>query len=408
MAVIDFKQGSTLVVVSGIPAGDSGTGRFVAHLQERMNALVGRRIKLIARPERPATWQIRLWLRQRAYRQVVVEFVRYAWLLSRFLWGVSLVWMKRNQRLVLLHPQNLGYRLTLSLLETRTRPSLIYLLDSSFFCIASYNHLKGESGPCLRCLELDFNEVARNGCKPFPRLDWTALEFAPNLQRLVKSGRVNIAAQNQRQAKLAQMHFELPSLPRVIGLWTQDWDAVFAEKSWRSDVPPMTYVWDVLFHGHCLDAKGASWIAGVATRCPELRFMFPFPKPAWFSAGENCIFVPCSWESGLREEIGKARLVVVPSLWSAPIEGALVKSIVWAAAVAVIGNPTSFCDELPEDVVLKLPADQVAGAERLRRACQAWRPDVGARERWIEKFARMKDGFVPDLLSAALMDSSNE
>lgn len=405
MAVTDFKKVSTLVVVSGIPAGGSGTGRFVAHLQERMNALVGRRIKLIARPERPASWQIALWWRQRAYRQVAVEVVRYVWLLSRFFLGVSLVWLKRDQRLILLHPQNLGYRLALGLLASRTRPPLLYLLDSSFFCIASYNHLKGENESCLRCLELDFNEVTRNGCKPFPRLDWAALEFTPSLQRLVKSGRVNIAAQNERQAKLAQMHFELPSLPRVIGLWTQDWDAIFAERSWRLDVQPITYAWDVLFHGHCLDAKGAGWLAAVATRCPELRFMFPFPRPAWFSAGENCIFVPCSWESGLREEIGKARLVIVPSLWSAPIEGALVKSIVCAAAVAVVDNPTSFCDELPEDVVLKLPADQVDGADCLRRACrEAWRPDVVARARWIEKFAKMEEGFVPDLLNAALME----
>jgi hypothetical protein len=404
MKTIDLNRASRIVVVSGIPVGYSGTGRFLAHLQERMEELTGKRIKLVSRPEPLDEGQINVWVQNKAYLRALSEKLRYKFKLGRFWLGVFSVWLRRNQNMILLHPQNLGYRLALRLIESRANPSLIYLLDSSFFCLVSYNHLKGENGSCLRCIEHGFDQIKKNGCKPFPQPYWTALEFAPRLQELVKAGRVNVAAQNVRQAELAQRQFGLAALPRVVGLWTQDWDEVFSEKSWYSSPPQSAvYTWDVLFHGHCLDAKGASWTASVAAQCPELRFMFPFHKPDWFVDSTNCNFIPCTWESGLRDEIRKSRFVIVPSLWSAPIEGALIKSIACAEAVAVVDNPTSFCDELPGEVVLKLPAHPSAGAEELRRACEiGWRPDTDVRARWLSEFAKSKNSFVPDLLEIAL------
>lgn len=392
-----------IAIVSGIPAGDGGTGQFVAHLYERTADWRGH-VKLIARPVRPALWQLLLWFKERAYKCMAREMFRYAYSLALFWAGLIAVWLRRDSPLILLHPQNLGYRLTLRLIESRACPPLLYLLDSSFFCVASYNYLKGENSPCIRCLEYGFDQAEKNGCKPFPRLDWTALEFAPRLLTLVKAGRVRLAAQNLRQAELAQRQFGLPSLPRTTGLWTQDWDDVFAEKPWQSPKEHRaTYAWDILFHGHCLDAKGATWIAGVAAMCPDLKFMFPFQKPRWFSAPENCSFVPCSWESGLRNEIAKSKFVIVPSLWSAPIEGALVKSIACAKAVMVVSNPTSYCQELPDGVVLKLSPLPQAGAEELRHACEHnWQPDAEARARWLDEVAGNRREFVPALLHAAI------
>ncbi|MHB8981048.1 hypothetical protein [Thiobacillus sp.] len=405
-STFDPKLASNLAVISGIPAGDSGTGRFVAHLEARMAELAGNRIKLITRPERPALWQIRLWLRNKAYKHTVHELVRYGFLLGKFWAGVTLVWLRHGQRLILLHPQNAGYRLALRLLESRKEPPLIYLLDSSFFCVVSYNHLQGENGSCLRCIDFGFGQMAENGCQPFPRPDPGAIGFAPRLRELVKAGRVKVAAQNLRQAELAQRHFGLTSLPPVVGLWTQDWDEIFSGKTapMTNEVAP-AYSWDVLFHGYCLDAKGASWTAKVAAQCPELRFMFPFARPDWFEAPANCSFVPCSWERGLREELGRSRFVAVPSLWSAPIEGALVKSIACARAVVVVNNPTSYCDELPDGLVLKLPWTPAAAAVELRHAIEGdWRPDAKVKSSWLAGFAKGEQGFVPNLLDAVLSE----
>lgn len=396
-----------IVIVSGIPAGDGGTGQFIAHLRECIADGRQGHVRLLARPVRPASWQLWLWLKTGAYARLAKEVFCHARSMALFWVELFAVWTKRDIPLILLHPQNLGYRLALRLIESRTSPSLLYLLDSSFFCVASYNHVSGENGSCLRCLEYGFDQIEKNGCKPFPRPDSSALEFAPRLLTLVGEGRVSVVAQNLRQAELAKRQFGLPSLPRTIGLWTQDWNEVFAEKPWLSPRPhPAAYTWDVLFHGHCLDAKGAAWVAKVAAICPDLRFMLPFSRPRWFSAPANCSFVPCSWESGLRNEMAKSRFVIVPSLWSAPIEGALVKSVACAGAVMVVDNPTSFCDELPDGVVLKLPALPQAGAERLKHAYESnWRPDTGARTRWLDEFSGNKREFVSSLLHAAITAS---
>lgn len=406
---VDPRRVSGLVFISGIPAGDSGTGRFVAHLEARMAELVGSRIKLITKPERPPLWRIQIWMRNKAYKHAAYEFVRYGVLLGKFFTGVTLVWLSRGQRLILLHPQNVGYRLALRLLESRKEPALIYLLDSSFFCVLSYNHLQGENGSCLRCLEFGFDQIVKNGCKPFPQADPEATAFAPRLKELVNSGRVKVAAQNRRQAELAQRHFGLASQPPVVGLWTHDWDEVFSSsntQSVTSEIVPSAYSWDVLFHGHCLDAKGVAWTAVLAAQCPELRFMFPFAKPDWFDAPKNCFFIPCSWESGLREEIRSSMFVAVPSLWSAPIEGALVKSIACARAVVVVNNPTSYCDELPEGLVLNLPSAPSAAATELRNAITSdWLPDAEIRSDWLTDFPNMRSGVIPGLLAASLEDN---
>ena len=394
-----------IVVVSGVPAGDSGTGRLISHLRERMDELAGSRFRLVARPERPARWQIQLWLRDRQYRQIARELLRYVWRYSVFLWGLTLAWIERDRQMILLHPQNLGYDLALRLLGSRKRTPLVYLLDSSFFCVSSYNHLGGDSGACLSCLEHGYDQVEENGCRPFPRPDPRALTFAPDFQALVKAGQVHIASQNLRQASLAQRHFDLPDPPPTIGLWTQDWDDVFTNYAVQQKPRNSEYAWDVLFHGHALDAKGAAWLAEVAVLCPELRFMFPFPRTNDFEAPENCTFLPCSWESGLRDEMEKSKFVIVPSLWSAPIEGSLVKSIVTAEAVLVVENETSFCDELPDGLTLKVPADKALAGNVLRAACESeWSPDVEVRRKWISEFIKLKEQFVPNLLSVLLAE----
>lgn len=49
--------------------------------------------------------------------------------------------------------------------------------------------------------------------------------------------------------------------------------------------------------------------------------------------------------------------VLVPSLWSAPVEGALIKSIAAGRAVAVADNHSAFSHELPMWAVSRLPSD---------------------------------------------------
>lgn len=393
-----------LVVVSGIPAGSSGTGRLVAHLEERMTALMGAQAKLVARPERPPGWQLKIWLQQKLYFKLLVEASIYLRKLVLFWWSLSLLFVLRGRKVILLHPQNLGYGLTLRLIASLKSPPLVYLLDSSFFCISSYNHVSGEGRSCIRCIEVGCDELRMRGCKPFPRRDWAAIDYVQKLQTLVKAGDVKIAAQNERQAQLAKIQFEIAEPPPVIGLWTNDWNELFDQKPWNGEKSD-SYEWDVLFHGHYLDAKGACWTLELANKCPGLKFFFPFERPKNVLAIDNCTFASCTWETGLKEKMKQARFVIVPSLWSAPIEGALVKSLLCADAVAVVQNPTSFSDELPEEIVLKLSAEPEAASKLLNDAVlNKWRPDRSVMIDWIESFEKNKTNFFSKLTQALLID----
>ena len=121
-----INDASCPVIVSGIAIGDSGTGRFVAHLQAQVNGLASGKIKLITKPTRPARRQFQLWLKRRAYYCVIAETLRYIALQAEFWLKLWPILIRRDQRLILIHPQSLGYRLTLRLFESRINPPSLF------------------------------------------------------------------------------------------------------------------------------------------------------------------------------------------------------------------------------------------------------------------------------------------
>jgi hypothetical protein len=389
-----------LTIISGIPAGESGTGRLVAHLIHRLKDLGPDRFRLVARPERPALWQLALWYRDKRLLYAITQVLRYIGMIALFHLRLSLIRLQQERQLLLLHPQNLGFELTLSLLATRRKPPLLYLLDSSFFCIASYNHVKGDREPCTACISIGLDAINARGCLPFPKRSSKAVLYIQRLQLMVHSGQVKIAAQSDRQAALAQKQFNLPVPPPVVGLWAEDWDAIFS-RSERQDLERTRVAeWDVVYHGHFLDAKGALWTIELATFCPQLSFLLPFARPSGLDAPANCHFKDVSWETGLQHELEQARIVLVPSLWSAPIEGALIKSIVVSRAVAVIDNSTSYCDELPNGLLLRLPSDPQQAARNLNEALEnQWEPEPTLKRIWINDFKHYRIDFVHRLFS---------
>ena len=91
----------------------------------------------------------------------------------------------------------------------------------------------------------------------------------------------------------------------------------------------------------------------------------------------------------MNEAVHEAALVCVPSLWSAPAEGALIKSRAVARAVAVVRNDTALASELPDELVLKLSPDRQRLPGNWRMRCQripavASQPSFGQDGRWNE------------------------
>ena len=299
-------------------------------------------------------------------------------------------------RMLVLHPQEIGVKWLDYLIARRGSGGLVtelFVLDASFFCIRSYNHLEGESGPCMRCLREGPSAAERHRCRPFPIRDPWATPFVSRLRDHARSGRVVFWTQTEGYRTLLE-EFAGPAVKvRVAGLWTDDFNDLEA----RSPAEPP--IADVVYHGSWHDAKGGRWALALADAMPERTFLFPCRKPAAVAAPANVTFRPLSWDGGLAAQVQAAPLCLVPSLWSAPIEGALVKSIARAPATAVVASSTGFAAELPEGLVLRLPSDPLAAAERIR-GLWPWRPDRQLRDWWVRSFTSTNAGLLERLLRA--------
>lgn len=365
--------------LSGIEANDTGTGRFMQHLQSAI-------------------------LSQRRYDGTVVYCP-----VGKTLTPDMMTWLAEIPRLVVFHPQMLGVRETLGLMNRRAeagRITHLYMLDNFFFCVRSYNHLDHETAPCMRCVGPGQGTQALiTGCRPWPAADPFAPEFISALHGLVARRAVHLFAQNSKQQELARRHFGPDAHITYAGLWCADWttfvDAFFASGQAEGETVTADSAYDVVYHGSRDPAKGIGWVLQVAARTPELKYLIPIDRGAVnVSAPANVTVTSMRWESGLHAAVRSARMVLAPSLWSSPCEGALIKNIVVAKAPAVVDVPSAFSSEIPGDVLLRLPPgfDQAAGALRAAIA-KPWRPDPAKRLRWVQQFRAANEDVASRLIA---------
>ena len=84
----------------------------------------------------------------------------------------------------------------------------------------------------------------------------------------------------------------------------------------------------------------------------------------------NINFENQTWENGLEETIKHSKIVVCPSLWSAPIEGAFLKSIMVNGCVAVVDTEFAYSNEFTSDQIIKLNSDLVLSLSMLNEVLQ--------------------------------------
>lgn len=372
-------------VVSGIPAGRSGTGQLVAYLVAQGLQYIEPGPRLDKRDDRSVFRELLLWCK--GAPRWCLFFVRL------------LILRISKKPVLLLHPQDLGFSVTLRIIKFLRGNCWIYLLESSFFCVRSYNHLPLENTACLRCLGDPTQQAAQMfGCAPFPRQTSSATAFIRKLHTLAHAGNVRFLAQNERQAKLAEQQFGM-SIP-VVGLWTAEIEkSLIAEVEPSEDREEAGSQWDVVFHGNDILAKGSRWALSVARNTPEFTFLFPFKCPGDVEdIPDNCSFVEMSWMSGLNSAVSCCKVVLSPSLWSASIEGALIKNIRFAPMTAVAANSSSFSDEIPEGVVLHLQSQPEMAAEQLREFLSNQRIfENNRKEEWLDMFTEKNRRYVQNI-----------
>jgi len=370
-------QDKRIVIVSGIGPGPSGTGRLVTHLSRDCKS---HGIQLVTGPSRSTP--PRAALREHHLRKFLAGSAdRIAgWWHPRAALVSGL--LRRADELVVLHPQSIGFDLVRRMVQSRPF-TWFYVMDASFFCVRSYNHLPDGTGPCLKCLSGKMSEATANGCIQAFRDGTRMATFIGDVRVAVSNGTVGFLAQNELQVGLLRDSFG-PDVPvRQVGVWASDWDRAIdsaVQAATADDSAP------VVFHGGGHPAKGSRWAFRVAEHCPDLSFLFPFNRPALLSIPENCDFRAMTWETGLEAAVRAAPVVLVPSLWSAPVEGALIKSIALARSVAVVDTSSAFSHELPAEVVARLDPDPAIAAVELRRLAASRASSFQARIDWLEAF----------------------
>jgi hypothetical protein len=282
-----------------------------------------------------------------------------------------------DSSLLLLHPQTIGWSLVRALLKNRNQVSM-YVLDNSFFCIRSYNYRADHIGECLDCV----GALSRchDSCEPFPA-GASKTETLSAMQELMNyASQMTFFCQSEVQRKLLVKHFGSATEAYVVGMKT-------AELATLAGTRPF----DVVYHAEEHPAKGFWYTVELAKRLPALSFLIPCAREELerrFGAQNwpaNITLKAMRWDSGLEREVRRARMVLCPSLWSAAVEGAVVKSLLENGNVAVISSEFGFSSELPPDVALQLSLNPEHGASQLRAALDA--PDRATKGRdWGAKY----------------------
>jgi hypothetical protein len=190
------------------------------------------------------------------------------------------------------------------------------------------------------------------------------IKHLKNLKKYSKN--IIFFAQNKNQSLLLKLHFGNSVKVRIIGMDTNE---IKREKK-RHLYNIKNY--DIVFHGKPLVAKGILYFIELAIILPELSFFIPDTKEnvklvSGTNLPNNIFFKNITWETGLLEVVEKAKLVINPSLWSAPIEGALVKSAAHNSNVATVKSKYGYENE--SSMIrnhLRLSSDLVEAKEQVR------------------------------------------
>jgi hypothetical protein len=236
-------------------------------------------------------------------------------------------------------------------------------MDCSFFCVKSYNHIEGTYNPCLLCLGGNYEFAKNNNCKPFPEKNKLKenIKYLRELSNISK--KIKFIVQTSSHAKLIKKHFGNEIKVYKVELFADDFlkmtnkSANTIEENNRFDKI------DFVYHGAAIEAKGLLYVIKIAMRLKQYTFLIPasFERCKKIISNKlekkcvkNILFKDITWENGLKEYVINSKIILCPSLWSAPIEGALIKSFIFNGTVATMTSRYSFINNLPDNICCKL------------------------------------------------------
>lgn len=335
-------KSKTLYIFSGIEPGKKGAGSFISFFLEKLDE---HKIEYILKAfYTPEGFFVKLSKKLKIHHFLKQVF----YLLNQKVLRVSR--QIKGSNVLLLHPQSIGVSLSTELIKNNK--VYFYVFDNFLFCKKSYNYIEGNNA-CTLCL---YNSTAylEHECDFFP-VKYKQSEYDIFLKTISENiNNIHFLVQNKNQEQMIVKKFGTNTKITKVGMlihFEDDEKAVIkkAEKSY-----------DFLYHNTLSFSKGLLYFIKVAELMPNNSFIIPYAKESVEKAINaqinitNIDFLNINWNSGLKEILINCKVVLNPSLWSAPVEGALLKSINYNGCVAVIPTDLSFQEELPNEVVQKL------------------------------------------------------
>lgn len=345
-------------LISGIGPGSSGVGRLMTQLVPEYEA------KGYCVVTRRAKRSIRDLIELKKYISVAKEVLLNR--LDDLFFGLKCLTVL-NSEVVFLHPQTVGFGLFFYLACFNSLS--LYVMDNSFFCIRSYNTHPLSGSECLQCLG---KIMPHQLCSPSPvgipkKINIFYLKVFNRL-----SSRLRFMAQNRLQADLLKAHFGMNINISIVGMNAESDELLRNLPERIDDGTDQIVRYDIVFHGASHVAKGLHYVLHLAELMPEFSFLIPdkfsnVVRIAKASPSANVCCELMNWETGLRDAVASARLVINPSMWSAPIEGALVKSAKFNKNVATVESQYGYEAEIQTVANhLRLPLDPVLSSVILR------------------------------------------
>ena len=332
------------LIISGLPEGDSGVGRLIEYLKEKNDnnfSMISVNINFKNSSKNK-------------FNKFILKIInKIVKLCYKFLIKTKLRFIK-GRKIILIHPQSIGFNTALKLIKNNK--IFYYVMDNSFFCIRSYNYIPKERTSCFRCIEKGYNQIKKNKCNPFPRGKLkNNLKFLNRLEENKKQ--IYFLVQNENQKKIVMKHFNDVKC-EVIGLRTSDM-TIPQEGTFKKPITD----YDIVYHAASHSAKGILFVLKMSKYLKEYKLLIPDSmkninerlnvklNKKDFS---NVCFKKMRWDTGLKKNVMGAKIVLNPSLWSTPIEGALIKSLAYNGMVASFNLSYSFPSEIPDEVLLKM------------------------------------------------------